>query len=360
MTMNKKTPNRKRRLVRLWVIIGSLLGVLVLALGAFYIFFHSPLAPRLQTPLPLGGATSTGTGKGQTSLAGSTPTSAGVKLCGQSGVWTILAVGQDYRGEGDEYLYGLADVIRLMRIDFSKGSVAMVAIPRDLWVRFPALEGVGSDYGKINQAYFFGTPAMGHYSGKAGGAGLLADTLNLNYGIFPDRYVVVSMNAFVHIIDAVGGIDITLTEAVDGNVKFNMGYYPAGTYHFNGSQALMFSRIRYGYTELKRIDNESIILNALYEKINSPTVKVNLLEVGRAFLDEGAVLTDLSPADLATLVCVATSIDRNVIKITTLPKDTFTGQMIYSDIQHDDTFAYVPDNAKVQKVIDDFKAGIWP
>lgn len=360
MTMNKEVPNHKKGRMRLLVIAGIVLGVLVLALGAFYVFFNNPLAPQLQTPRSTGGTNPTSTGEAQSTLPESTTASTGPNLCGQSGVWTILAVGQDYRGEGDEYLYGLADVIRLMRIDFSKGSIAMLAIPRDLWVRFPVLEGVSSDYGKINQAYFFGTPAMGHYTGKAGGAGLLADTLNLNYGIFPDHYVVVSMNAFVHIIDAVGGIDVTLTEAVDGNVKFNMGYYPAGTYHFNGSQALMFSRIRYGYTELKRIDNETIIMNALYDKINSPTVKVDLLEIARAFLEEEAVLTDLSPADLATLACVATSIDRSTIKSATLPKETFTGQMIYSGIQHDDTFAYVPDNAKVQKVIDDFKAGIWP
>jgi LCP family protein required for cell wall assembly len=275
-------------------------------------------------------------------------------------VWTILAIGQDYRGEGDQYLYGLADVIRLIRIDFSKGTVSLLAIPRDLWVKFPDLMGITIDNGKINQAYFYGTPAMGHYNGRGGGAGLLADTLSYNYDIFPDHYVVVSMNAFVHIIDAVGGIDVTLTEAVDGNVKFNMGYYPAGTYHFNGSQALMFSRIRYGYTELKRIDFESIVMKALYEKVNTPSVKVDLFKIAQIFLEEKAVLTDLTPANLATLVCVATTLDIRDVKMATLPKETITGQMIFSAIQNDDTFVYMPDNMKVQQVIDDFKAGIWP
>lgn len=360
--MKQKTSNRPKIRKWLWISSGAILFFAIIRV-AFIILINKPLAPSL--PATAQAVATNSTGKTGNPAVASTPgtgstTTAQPGICGEGGVWTILAIGQDYRGEGDEYLYGLADVIRLIRVDFTNSKISVLAIPRDLWVHIPDLADQKIDFGKINQAYFFGTPGMGHFTGTGGGAGLLAETLKFNFGIYPDHYVVVSMNAFVHIIDAVGGIDLTLTQAVDGNVKFAMGYYPAGNYHFNGSEALMFSRIRYGYTELKRIDNESIILNALFDKINSPEVKVNLLEVAKVFQDENSVRTDLSPANLATLVCAAGKIDKGNIKMATLPKDSFTGQMIFSSIQNDDTFAYIPNTAKVQQAIDQFKTGIWP
>lgn len=365
--MNDRKPTLKRNNLRWLWIGGGVIVLLILALTVLYVLVNRPLAAKLQESSTLPVANATALSNSPSSIPGTpgsitaaSPTSATPGICNQSGVWMILAIGEDYRGEGDEYLYGLADVIRLIRIDFTNSKISVLAIPRDLWVHIPELADQKIDYGKINQAYFFGTPGMGHYNGAGGGAGLLADTLKYNFGIFSDHYVVVSMNAFVHIIDAVGGIDVTLTEPVDGNVKYAMGYYPVGTYHFNGTEALMFSRIRYGYTELKRIDNESIILNALFDKINSPEVKVNLLELAKVFLDGNSVRTDLSPANLATLVCVAGTIEKSNIKMVTLPKDSFTGQMIFSPIQNDDTFAYVPDTVKVQQAIDQFKSGIWP
>ena len=377
----EKTEIKKKR-IRLVVIIVTTMTLLALALVAFFVFWNKPFATKLAlpsfeaapyTPLPPTEIAPADDGNSQnndklsTLLVTPTPTlsPSELNLCNKTGTWTILAIGEDYRGDGGEYLYGLADVIRVIRVDFSTGSVSMLAIPRDLWVHIPELADRNIDYGKINQAYFFGTPGMGYYKRKGGGAGLLADTLFYNYGIFPDHYVVVSMNAFVQIVDAVGGIDITLDEPVDGNVEYkgesdNAGYYSAGTHHFNGETALKFSRIRFGYTELKRIDNETIILKALYDKMISPEVRGKLLDVATLLLKKGTILTDLSPADLAALICVATSIDRNNIKTTQLPSDSFTGQTLFSPIQNGYTFAYVPDNQKVQKAIDDFKSGVWP
>jgi LCP family protein required for cell wall assembly len=382
LNLKKAITEIKKKRIRLLVILGSALLLLALALIALFVFWNRPFAAKLAlpsfaatpyTPLPPNAIAPTEVVNSPTdnnsSILSKTPTpdlsSSELNLCDKSGTWTILAIGSDYRGDGGAYLYGLADVIRVIRVDFSKGSVSMLAIPRDLWVHIPELADRNIDYGKINQAYFFGTPGMGYYKGKGGGAGLLADTLYYNYGIFPDHYVVVSMNAFAQIIDAVGGIDVTLDEPVDGNVEYkgesdNLGYYSAGTHHFNGETALKFSRIRFGYTELKRIDNQSIILKALYDKMISPEVRGKLLDVATLLLKKGTILTDLSPADLATLICVATSIDRNKIKTASLPSDSFTGQMIFSPIQNDYTFAYVPDNQKVQKVIDQFKLGVWP
>jgi LCP family protein required for cell wall assembly len=351
---------------RLFLILGIAGLLIVVVAFIVLISWHSPLSSGLHLP----GFATNATLPFQSFVTPAAPGdsasgNSGQTVCNQSGVKYILAIGEDYRGGGGDYLYGLSDVIRIVRVDFSTSSVSMLAIPRDLWVHIPELADQNIDYGKINQAYFFGTPAMGHYKGSGGGAGLLADTLYYNFGIFPDHYVDVSMSAFSKIVDAVGGIDVTLTEPVDGNVSVDgstqhMGYYPAGTNHFDGATALKFARIRYGYTELKRIDNQTIIIKAIYDKITSSGANVDVLGVADTFLKDDTVLTDLSPADISDLYCLSKHIQTADIKLLTLPSDSFTAQSVFSTIQNAYVFAYVPDTAKVTQFIQDFKDGKLP
>ncbi len=298
--------------------------------------------------------------------AGSRPVTGDVPgLCNGPSTMTILAIGEDYRGGGGDYLYGLADVIRIVRIDFTKPSVSVLSIPRDLWVHIPGLSDRNIDVGKINQAYFYGAPAMGYYKGPAGGAGLLADTLYDNFGLFPDHYVAVSMQATQKLIDAVGGIDVTLSKPVDGNAQLpgaepeNLGFYSAGTHHFDGATALKFARIRYGYSDLDRIDNQSIVLKALFERMTTQDGTVNPADILGGLL-EANVLTDFAPSDMLMFSCLAKYIDYSDIKFITLPSDTFSASTVFSPVQKDYVFAYVPDTTKVTDVIRTFQEGIWP
>jgi LCP family protein required for cell wall assembly len=121
----------------------------------------------------------------------------------------ILAIGSDARG--NHYLYGLADVIRLVRVDFVNVHVTILEIPRDLWVEIPGIsDHYGITEGKLNQAYLYGNKGLGYYDGPGEGPGLLARTLDLNLGARPDHYLAVNMITFRNIVDAVGGIDVFL------------------------------------------------------------------------------------------------------------------------------------------------------
>jgi hypothetical protein len=87
------------------------------------------------------------------------PTEAPQPLCGGPVSMLVLAVGAD---SGQDYRYGLADVIRIVRVDFTIPKVAVLSMPRDLWVEIPEIENnYGIDHGKLNQAYFYGGPGMG-------------------------------------------------------------------------------------------------------------------------------------------------------------------------------------------------------
>src|SRR4030042_1803894 len=149
---------------------------------------------------------------------------------------TILAVGSDQRGTG--YLYGLADSIHIVRIDFAIPNIMVIDFPRDLWVEIPEIsDHYGITHGKINQAYLYGNPGMGYYDGPGQGPGLLARTLALNFGVQSDRYIAVNMRTFVKIVDAVNGIRVNLPNGVDGRTAKDRSarlVFPPGVQILNG------------------------------------------------------------------------------------------------------------------------------
>jgi polyisoprenyl-teichoic acid--peptidoglycan teichoic acid transferase len=235
---------------------------------------------------------------------------------------TILAVGADNRA--DSYTYGLADVIRLVRVDFVTPRVTVFSLPRDLWVEIPDItDYYGITQGKLNQAYFYGTPGMGYYDGPGGAAGLLARTLDVNFGLRVDHYGVVNMRTFVKIVDALGGVDVHLPYDVDGrptvDFPWDLGYYPAGQHHLDGELALNLARIRHNYNDFFRMDNQSRVICGLKAKITTPALVANIPQLTSAL--QGSVLTDLTPRELAQLACLAPKLKSEDLLFAGLPQE---------------------------------------
>jgi len=290
-----------------------------------------------------------------TDTAVPTPTMA--PLCGGPPVMTVLALGID---GNENYLYGLSDVIRVVRVDFVKPKVTVLAMPRDLWVEIPEIEEpYGITHGKLNQAYFYGTPGMGYYDGPGAGAGLLARTLDLNFDLLVDHYGAVSMQTFVKMVDAVGGIDIYLPTDVDGtpvdDKTEDMGYFDAGQQHFTGDQALRFSRIRKRYNAFTRSSNQNMVLCALKDKVTSPAVVPKIPQIINAFQD--SILTDLSPEQLAQLACLVPKLDSENLIFTTIPEDLLSPGRVYSPQQKAETYVLKADYNEIRAVINQFMAG---
>jgi LCP family protein required for cell wall assembly len=284
------------------------------------------------------------------------PTTTPEPLCGGPPAMTVLALGID----GDDYLYGLSDVIRVVRVDFVTPKVTVLSIPRDLWVEIPEIEEhYGLTHGKLNQAYFYGTPGMGYYDGPGAGAGLLARTLDLNFDLQVDHYGAVNMQTFVKIVDAVGGIEIYLPTDVDGtpidDKTEDMGYFYAGQQHFTGDEALRFSRIRKRYNGFARISNQNMVLCALKEKIVSPAVLPRIPQIINAFQD--SVLTDLSPEQLAQMACLVPKLDSENLVFASISEDLLTPARVYSPQQKATTFVYEADVDVIREIIDQFMAG---
>ena len=155
-------------------------------------------------------------------------------MCGGPPQMTILVAGVASEG----YLSGLADAIRVVRVDFQTGKVSVVAIPRDLWVDISGAADHGVEKGKLNQAYFYGTEVMDFFDGSGKGPGLLAYTLNAEFGLEIDHYLAVNLHAFRNIVDAIGGVDVYLPEPVYtkwfGEPKL---FKKAGSHHLTGKEA---------------------------------------------------------------------------------------------------------------------------
>jgi LCP family protein required for cell wall assembly len=259
-----------------------------------------------------------------------------------------------------DYLYGLSDAIRVARIDFQTQEVTVLAVPRDLWVEIPGLESRGITVGKLNQAYFYGTEGMGYYSGGGYGSGLLAETLYQNYGLVIDRYISVNLNSFREIINAMGGLDIYLPQDVYKRVNDQpVLFLESGSHHLNGKEVELLARQRINIGDFGRINNQTIILKAIAAQLLTPT-GISAIPV---IIDEvqSNVLTDLSPAEISQLVCLAGMLDfQDDIHFTSIPQELIAEYMVYDPVRAIDTAALVGDEELIRDVLNDFQLGVWP
>ncbi len=185
-----------------------------------------------------------------------TPTPAPV--CGDVRQMDILVVGA-YPG-----LYSMADAIRVVRLDFVNLAVRVVPLPRDLRVDLPPDAAYKSPV-KLNSAYFLGTPMFRWEAPPESGALQLAATIEQNFGIHTDRYLVVSGYGFAAFIDAIGGIPIYLPYPIhDQNTHAD---FKAGHQWFNGRDALKLARIRMDSNDFVRIERQSWLLKGVLESL---------------------------------------------------------------------------------------------
>lgn len=177
-------------------------------------------------------------------------------------VKNILLIGTDGRNDSER---GRSDTIILLSVNENKHIATMVSVMRDLYVNIP-----NHGFGRINTAY------------SQGGAELLMDTFEENFGIKVDEYITVNFNSFVGIVDAVGGIEITLSDEeanevnniLKNEVNELMGFpveadflESGGTYRLNGRQALCYSRIRYvGDADFERTQRQRTVLNKIIDE----------------------------------------------------------------------------------------------
>jgi polyisoprenyl-teichoic acid--peptidoglycan teichoic acid transferase len=159
----------------------------------------------------------------------------------------------------------LADTIMVVSLKPQDNKVALISIPRDLYVQDPGT----SNHSKINAVHAL-------YEGKGEGKGMetMKQIVNEVTGL-PIHYVVrLDFKGFKDLVDTVGGVDVYLEkpfsepEQFEGEDALNFSL-PAGKNHLNGQQALFFVRARYTSSDFERARRQQQVLIALKDKLLS-------------------------------------------------------------------------------------------
>ncbi|MBV5280569.1 MAG: LCP family protein [Actinobacteria bacterium] len=272
---------------------------------------------------------------------------------------TILAIGTDHRS--DDYKYGRADAIRILRVDYISQRVSVLEFPRDLWVEIPDIyDNLNQDHDKLNTAYFYGNPGLHYWDHPSQGPGLLARTLELNFGVKMDHYIAVSMDVFVNLVDAIDGIDITLAQEVDGrtyNDRSARLFFPAGDQHLTGEQALTLGRIR-NVSVFSRAKHQNLVLCAVRKKMENIEVLARMPEIISSFKNH--IQTDLTPVQISQLACLATSFPRGNILFSSFPRELFKPGEVYDPVLKQNVFIWDADFNELTRYVEQFNTGSWP
>lgn len=270
---------------------------------------------------------------------------------GPDEVVNILVIGTDTRSVG--YLYGLADTIMVFRVDFQNQTVNVIGFPRDLWVVIPDVEeDNGRTHGKLNQAYHFGTEGMGYYSGTGYGAGLMAATMEYNWGLEIDHYIVINMRTFRDVIDVLGGIEVYNPSPVYSFQQKNQPKVLAGGYFFSGQDALLYARYRDPRNVNDRVDRHAIIMKGIFKQIFSISTIPKIPEI--IGLYKGNVLTDMHLAEISQFICLAAQMEFEEIQFGRIPKD-----ILY--IPDWEGFVWLEkEPGTIEGILDDFQNGHYP
>ena len=185
-------------------------------------------------------------------------------------VTNILLIGVD--GAEDNRALR-TDVMMLLSINEKTKKITLCSFMRDLYARYPTepANPINGDLDKLNHAHMYGGPELT--------LAVLKETFNIDI----QRYVKINFTSFVHLVDAMGGIDVELTakeinyinHAQKGTAELShLNSYPTkslpqrdGLTHLNGIQALTHARNRKTDSDFGRTNRQREIIMAMIEKM---------------------------------------------------------------------------------------------
>lgn len=160
--------------------------------------------------------------------------------------------------DGTSYKSGRSDAMIVLSVNKEEQKVVLSSIPRDTFVY---VEGTG--FNKLNSAY------------NSGGAQLTAQTFENNFDIHIENYFIVNFESLPKIVDLVGGVTLTLTDAEAAHMCDWYGAWGVvgGTQVLNGKEVLAYCRVRRIDSDYKRNDRQYKALMAIYEEVKDLSVE---------------------------------------------------------------------------------------
>lgn len=226
-------------------------------------------------------------------------------------VINILLIGVD-GSSSDESLR--SDTMLLVSIDRNNKKIKLTSFLRDTWALIPSTNA----YNKLNAACAYG------------GAQLVIDTIEYDYNIKIDHYMLVGFDMFQTIIDSIGGIDVEVTEKeaafMRATAKATRNIQAGESVHMDGAQALVYCRIRKLDSDFMRTYRQRKVITALITKAKN-TDLLTLKKLADEVLP--MIQTDISPMELTKLLFGAVRYISYDVKSERVPCDnTWTSKSI--------------------------------
>ena len=213
----------------------------------------------------------------------------------------VLVMGSDAREGNPDNVN--ADALHIAGVNTETMKGGVLNFPRDSWVTIP-----GYGEGRINEAL------------HAGGPELVAQTLESITGIHIDYWVLVGFEDFVNIVDAIGGVKMTIPTDVYDPIGSG-AKIPAGTQNLGAEEALSYVRTRKAFADgdISRTTHQADFLIAMLRKLHrqieySPTSLFRWTATARRF-----ARFDLSAAEMFRLGVLASQVDPDDVGNVTVP-----------------------------------------
>jgi LCP family protein required for cell wall assembly len=296
------TPRRKR----LRTAGGTVVAVLLLAVGgAGYLYLH--LNGNIKG-VDINGALGTNRPKNS-----------------DNGSMDILVLGSDSRsganktaGGGQDDGTARSDTAMIVHVYKGHEKATVVSIPRDTLVDRPSCT---TSEGKATPA---AQNAMFNDAYSVGGPACAVKTVEALTGIRMDHYIEIDFTGFQHLIDALGGVPVTTTRAIDDNGSHL--HLAAGTHTLDGEQALGLVRTRHAIgdgSDLGRIQLQQDFMKALMARVDSIGLLSSPTKIYKvANTATSAITTDSDLASVTGLTGLAESlkaIGSNDLTMITMP-----------------------------------------
>lgn len=206
--------------------------------------------------------------------------------------FTVLITGNDSYGEFEEM--ARSDVNMLVTVNPVTSTVLMTSIPRDYFV-----EEVCDDY-----ACNYGVTDKLTHTGIYG-VSTTKDTLEHLLDIEINYTFRVNFSSMENIVDAIGGIDVYVEPGMSVSKFYSNSYLEGvteGWNHLDGQRALAYSRERKAYLDgdVQRARNQQQVLEAIIDKVTSPTILTNYTQLLNAL--SNAFETNMSMDEITSLV----------------------------------------------------------
>ena len=254
----------------------------------------------------------------------------------------ILLLGVDQRTPNESCR---SDTMIICSINTQTSEVKLTSLMRDIAVDYTDLGSNNGTY-RLNAANYFGGPE------------LTMKTINELLGMNIEKYVMVNFTGFTQICEALGGIEIDITEEEMEQININSwNQYQIGlnngwdesnlestnealteygeNTHLNGRQALAYARIRKIDSDWERTNRQRKVLVAMMEKLEG-TSAMELLQLGmtlQQYVETNMTLDEIVSTAERVLNSGLSGAETMVIPVTdTYTQETRNGQSMFYDV----------------------------